>query len=57
MSQDGSEQLGRLDEEQEAAEPSSTTDGAAAAGDYDPAQGSPGGGHPTDKDLPDDADG
>ena len=55
MAQDGSEQLGRLGDDQEAAEPSSTTDGAAAAGDYDPAEGSPGGGHPTGEDFPDEA--
>jgi hypothetical protein len=33
--------LGRLDDEAEAQEPSSTTEGAAAEGEYDPAQGSP----------------
>jgi hypothetical protein len=41
-----SENLGRLDDEAEEHEPSSTTEGAAAEGaaaegDYDPAQGSP----------------
>jgi hypothetical protein len=55
MTQDGSEQLGRLDDDQEAAEASSTTDGAAAGGDYDPAEGSPGAGHPTGEDFPDEA--
>jgi hypothetical protein len=55
MTQDGSEQLGRLDDEQEAAEPSSTTDGAAARGEDDPAEGSPGGGHPVGEDFPDEA--
>ncbi|HEU4336351.1 MAG TPA: hypothetical protein VFR45_03490 [Nocardioides sp.] len=55
MTQDGSEQLGRLDDEQEAAEESSTTTGAAADGDYDPSEGSPGGGHPTGEDYPDEA--
>jgi hypothetical protein len=55
MTQDGSEQLGRLDDEQEAAEPSSTTDGAAARGEYDPAQGSAGPGHPVGEDHPDEA--
>lgn len=55
MTQDGSEQLGRLDDAQEAAEPSSTTDGAAARGDYDPAEGSPGTSHPTGEDFPDEA--
>ena len=55
MTQDGSEQLGRLDDEQEAAEPSSTTDGAAARGEDDPAQGSPGTGHPVGEAFPDEA--
>jgi hypothetical protein len=56
MTQDGSEQLGRLDDEQEAAETASDdTDGAAAQGDYDPAEGSPGAGHPTGEDFPDEA--
>ena len=36
-----SENLGRLDDEAEEREPSSTTEGAAAEGEYDPAQGSP----------------
>ena len=55
MSEDGSEQLGRLDDEQEAAEESSTSTGAAADGEYDPAEGSPGTGHPTGEDFPDEA--
>jgi hypothetical protein len=55
MSEDGSEQLGRLDDEQEAAEESSTSTGAAAEGDYDAAQGSPGPGHPPGEDFPDEA--
>ena len=55
MTQDGSEQLGRLDDDQEAAEESSTTTGAAADGDYDPAEGSPGTGHPTGEEFPDEA--
>jgi hypothetical protein len=55
MTQDGSEQLGRLDDDQEAAEASSTTDGAAAGGDYDPAEGSPGTAHPTGEGFPDEA--
>jgi len=47
MSQE-QENLGRLDDDAEAEEPSSTKDGPAAAGEYDPAQGSPHGGvHPT----------
>ena len=55
MTQDGSEQLGRLDDGQKAAEPSSTTKGAAARGEYDPAEGSPATGHPTGEDFPDEA--
>ena len=55
MSQDGSEQLGRLTDEQEAAEASSTTEGAAARGEYDPAEGSPGTSHPVGEDFPDEA--
>ena len=47
MSEANSENLGRLDDEAEATEPSSTTDGPAAEGEYDPAQGSPDSGtHP-----------
>ena len=45
MSQE-QENLGRLDDEAEAQEPSSTKDGPAAEGEYDPAQGSPHGVHP-----------
>ncbi len=45
---DDDEQLGHLDDEAEAQEASSTSDGAAAEGEYDPAQGSPDSGtHPT----------
>jgi hypothetical protein len=32
-----------------------TTDGAAAGGDYDPAEGSPGTAHPTGEGFPDEA--
>lgn len=47
------ESLGRLDDEQEEREPSDTTEGPAAEGEYDPAQGSPqGGAHPTGEDFP-----
>ena len=42
MTADQPEQLGRLDDAAEEREPSSTTGGAAAEGDYDPAEGSPG---------------
>ena len=52
---DSTGHLGRLTHEEEAQEPSSTTDGAAAAGEYDPAEGSPGGGHPVGEDFPDEA--
>ena len=55
MTNDSPENLGRLDDEQEERESSSTTDGPAAEGEYDPAQGSPGGGHPTGESFPDEA--
>jgi hypothetical protein len=55
MSNEGPEQLGRLDDEQEQREPSSTTEGAAARGEYDPAEGSPGGTHPTGESYPEEA--
>lgn len=46
------DQTGRLDDAAEEAEPSSTTDGPAAEGEYDAGQGSPDSGpHPSD--LPD----
>jgi len=53
MTDSTQENLGRLDDDEEAAEPSSD-EGAAAAGEYDPAQGSPGTAHPTADDAPDD---
>ena len=56
MTNDGNERLGRLDDSEEDAETSSTTEGAAAEGDYDPAQGSPGQPHPVDEDFPRTAD-
>lgn len=53
MSEEQPENLGHLDDEQEEREPSDTTDGPAAEGDYDPAQGSPeGGAHPTGEAYP-----
>jgi len=55
MTEESQEGLGRLDDQQEAAEPSSTTDGPAAEGVDDPSQGSPGGGHPVGEDFPDEA--
>jgi hypothetical protein len=53
MTNDPGENLGRLDDEAEEQEPSSTTGGKAAEGEYDPAEGSPGGGHPAGEDFPD----
>lgn len=51
------EHTGHLSDEEEAAETSSTTDGPAADGEYDPAQGSPhGGAHPVAADYPDEHD-
>jgi hypothetical protein len=47
--------LGRLDDEAEEQEPSSTTEGPAAEGQADAAQGSPGTAHPTGTDFPDEA--
>lgn len=44
------EHFGRLDDEAEEEEPSSTKDGPAADGDYDPRQGSPGHPHPPRQD-------
>lgn len=57
MTADEPEQLGRLDDDAEEHEPSSTTEGAAAEGEYDPAQGSPGHHHPTGEDFPAEATG
>jgi len=51
----GDEQLGRLDDEAEEREPSSTTDGPAAEGVDDPTQGSPGGQHPVGEAYPEEA--
>jgi hypothetical protein len=55
VSSEQNENLGRLDDDAEQAEPSSTTEGAAADGEYDPAQGSPGQEHPVGEDFPDEA--
>ena len=41
------ERLGRLDDQEEAEEQPSKTDGPSAAGEYDPTEGSPGHPHPT----------
>ena len=46
-------ETGRLDDAAEEAEDSSTTQGPAAQGEYDPAQGSPGQPHPVGEDFPD----
>jgi hypothetical protein len=52
MTNDTPENLGRLDDEAEDREPSSERDGPAADGEFDPAQGSPAGGHPVGEDFP-----
>jgi hypothetical protein len=50
MTNESQENMGRLDDEAEEREESSTTDGPAAEGEYDPAQGSPDSGpHATDQ--------
>jgi hypothetical protein len=49
------ERLGRLSDEEEAQEPSDTTEGPAARGEDDPSQGSPGGPHPVGEDFPQEA--
>lgn len=49
---DQPENLGRLDDDAEEREPSSTIDGPAAEGQYDPSQGSPHSGtHPVFRDM------
>ncbi|GAA0972503.1 hypothetical protein ENKNEFLB_04193 [Nocardioides aquaticus] len=55
MSSQDSENTGRLDDATEEQEESSTTDGPAAEGEYDPAQGSPAGAHPVGEAYPDEA--
>ena len=55
MTSEGPERLGRLDDADEEREPSSTTEGAAARGEYDPEQGSPEGDHPTGASFPQEA--
>lgn len=49
------ERLGRLSDEEKAEEPSDTTEGPAARGEDDPAQGSPGQLHPVGEDFPQEA--
>ncbi|MGN6253129.1 MAG: hypothetical protein ACTHNS_15100 [Marmoricola sp.] len=56
MSETSNEDLGRLDDQEEAAQQSSTTDGPAAEGEYDAAQGSPGHPHPTGPGIAGDPD-
>jgi hypothetical protein len=57
MSDAANENLGHLDDAAEEQEASSTTDGAAAEGEYDPAQGSPdSGAHPVGAEFPDEVD-
>jgi hypothetical protein len=46
----GEEHFGRLDDASEAEEQSSDEGGPAAAGEYDPRQGSPGSAHPAHRD-------
>jgi hypothetical protein len=55
MTSEPSQRLGRVDDAEEEQEPSSTTDGPAAEGEYDPSQGSPGQEHPTGQNFPDEA--
>ena len=55
MSEQESEQLGRLSDEQKEQEPSDTTDGPAARGEDDPSLGSPGQAHPVGEDFPHEA--
>ncbi|MXG88408.1 hypothetical protein [Nocardioides flavescens] len=57
MSDAANENLGHLDDAAEEQETSSTTDGPAAEGEYDPAQGSPdSGAHPVGAEFPDEVD-
>jgi hypothetical protein len=55
MTNESRENLGRRDDEAEEREPSPTTEGPAAKGACDPTQGSPGQGHPTGEDFPNEA--
>ena len=55
MSEQDTGRMGRLSDEEEAQEPSSTTDGPAAEGELDPRQGSPGQPHPVGEDFPNEA--
>jgi hypothetical protein len=55
MSEQDTGRMGRLSDEEEAREPSSTTDGPAAEGELDARQGSPGRPHPVGEDFPNEA--
>jgi hypothetical protein len=55
MSEQGTERLGRLSDEEMAQEHSDTTEGAAASGEDDASQGSPGQAHPVGEDFPHEA--
>lgn len=58
MSENDTEPTGRVDDEQEVAATSDTTDGPAAEGEYDPAQGSPDAApHPVGEGYPDEKKG
>lgn len=58
MTDQDPETTGRVDDETEVAADSDTTDGPAADGEYDPAQGSPDGSpHPVADDYPDEKKG
>lgn len=53
MTDEQPERVGRLDDEAEEQEESSTSEGPAAEGEYDPAQGSPHNGtHPVTHESP-----
>lgn len=55
MSEQDEERGGRLSDEEMAQEPSDTTEGAAARGEEDPSEGSPGPAHPVGQDFPNEA--
>lgn len=55
MSEQDAERLGRLSDEEKEQEASDTTEGAAARGEDDAAQGSPGQAHPVGEDFPHEA--
>ena len=55
MSEQDQGPMGRLSDEEEAQEPTSTTDGPATGGEEDAREGSPGSPHPTGEDFPHEA--